>query len=249
MGVANKFSIATGIAKVLADHGAEIAFSYLPDPQRKMEARVNKALTTLQPKVVAPCNVLDDASLDDFFAIINQHYGKIDFLVHSIAFAPLQDLKKNTLETTRAGFLHTMDCSVYSFMACARHASKLMPEGGAIVTLSYYGAEKVIPGYNLMGIAKSALESAVRYASYELGSQHIRVNGVSAGPLKTLSSAALGVAKMIHHTTASSPLKRPFTQTNVGEATAFLLSDLSQAITGEILHVDNGYHAMGLAPP
>ena len=247
MGVANKFSIATGIADVLINSGAELAFSYLPDNADKMEGRVKKALAPLQPKVMAPCDVLNDESLNKFFATIKQNYGKIDFLVHSIAYAPLEDLKKRTLDASRDGFLNTMDCSVYSFIACAQRASKLMNSGGAIVTLSYYGAEKVIPGYNVMGLAKSALESAVRYASYELGPEHIRVNGISAGPLKTLSSSALGVSKIIRHATATTPLKTPLTQTQVGEATAFLLSDLSRAITGEILHVDNGYHAMGLS--
>lgn len=246
MGVANRFSIATGISTILKEKGAELAFSYLPDVSGKMAARVKKVCDNWQPAFIAPCDVLDDQSIEDFFTQLSHHVSQIDFLVHSIAYAPIEDLKKNTLETSRAGFLKAMDVSVYSFMACAHQASRLMKNGGSIVTLTYYGSEKAIPGYNVMGVAKAALESAIRYGSYELGAQGIRVNGVSAGPIKTLASSAVGVSKMIKHTSSVTPLDTPLTQRHVGEATYFLVGDHSKAITGEIIHVDNGYHAIGM---
>ena len=246
MGVANQFSIATGIADVLRDMGAELAFSYLPDPKGKMAARVQKVIAPWSPKYWAPCDVLSDASIATFFQGLAQVYGKVDFLVHSIAYAPLEDLKKSTLETSRAGFLETMNISVYSFIACLRAVKDVLRDEGSVVTLSYYGGEKVIPGYNIMGVAKSALEATVRYGAYDLGERGIRVNAISAGPVKTLAASAVGVSKIIQKYQGLSPLKRNISKRDVGLCAAYLLSDLARATTGEVVHVDAGYHVMGL---
>lgn len=245
MGVANQHSIAAGVSKVLVDMGAELAFSYLPDEKGKMETRIRKVVDEWEPKIVHPCDVSDDDSIKAFFAAVEKQYGKIDFFVHSVAFAPLDDLKCRTIDASRAGFLTAMDVSVYSFMATAREASKIMNEGGSIVTMSYFGGEKVIAGYNMMGLAKSALETSVQYAAYELGAEGIRVNAVSAGPIKTLASSAVGASKMLKMYGDIAPLGRNVTQDEVGKTTAYLLSDLSSATTGEVLHVDGGYHVMG----
>lgn len=247
MGVANQFSIATGIADVLRRMGAELAFSYLPDPKGKMAARVLKVVEPWQPKYWAPCDVLSDASIAEFFSGLAHAYESVDFLIHSIAYAPLEDLKKNTLKTSRQGFLDTMNISVYSFIACLDAVSDLLVDGGSVVTMSYYGGEKVIPGYNIMGVAKSALESAVRYGAYDLGTRGIRVNAISAGPLKTLAASAVGVNKIMKRYEGLSPLGRNITKTDVGLSAAYLLSDLARSTTGEVLHVDGGFHVMGLS--
>ncbi|MCY4443469.1 MAG: enoyl-ACP reductase [Proteobacteria bacterium] len=246
MGVANRFSIATGIASVLRDMGAELIFSYLPDTTGKMATRVNKVLSPWNITLVEPCDVLDDQSIHAFFTKVQQTYGHIDFLVHSIAYAPLEDLKQKTINTSRQGFLKTMNVSVYSFLACAQKAAQLMNQGGTILTMSYYGGQKVVPGYNVMGIAKSALEAAVRYISYDLGAKGIRVNAISAGPIKTLAASAVGVSKMLKHYEDISPLQSTVSQKQVGESAAYLLSHLSSGTTGEVVHVDGGYHIMGL---
>ena len=245
MGVANQHSIATGIAKVISAQGADLAFSYLPDTTGKMLTRVKKALADIPSKLIAPCDVGDDESIARFFAEVQSTYGNIDFLVHSIAFAAIDDLRKSTIETSRSGFLKAMEISVYSFLACTHRASQFMNAGGSVITLTYYGGEKVVPGYNVMGVAKSALDSAVRYASYELGSKGIRVNGLSSGAIKTLASSAVGASKMIKQVADIAPLPQPLTQQSVGEVAAFLISDAASSITGEILHVDGGYHVMG----
>lgn len=246
MGVANQFSIATGVAQVLRAMGAELALSYLPDPKGKMARRVRKVVDPWKPGYWAPCDVLSDASIADFFEGLAQTYAKVDFLVHSIAYAPLEDLKKSTLETSRQGFLDTMNVSVYSFIACLRAASEVMKDGGSVVTMSYYGGEKVIPGYNIMGVAKSALEAAVRYSAYDLGPRGIRVNAISSGPVKTLAASAVGVSKIIQRYRGLSPLQKNISQQDVGLSAAYLLSDLARSTTGEVLHVDAGYHVMGL---
>lgn len=249
MGVANQYSIATGIAKILRAMGAELAFSYLPDTTGKMAHRVHKAIDVCSPSCVLACDVTDDQRIEEFFSQVHEKIGTIDFLVHSIAFAPLEDLKKPTLETSRHGFLEAMNISVYSLIACARAAKNIMPYGGSIVTMSYYGGEKVVPGYNVMGVAKSALESSVRYLAYDLGSSQIRINAISAGPVKTLASSAFGVSKMLDRHARLSPLQKNITSAEIGHSAAYLLGPLSTSTTGEILHVDAGYHAMGLAMP
>lgn len=245
LGVANQHSIASGVSRVLNEMGAELAFNFLPDEKGKMEQRVRKVVDQWDPPIVLPCDVSSDDSIKEFFAAVKEKYGKIDFVVHSVAFAPIADLKCNTIEASRSGFLNAMDISVYSFLAVCREASKIMKEDGSIVTMSYFGGEKVISGYNLMGLAKSALETAVQYASFELGELGMRVNAVSAGPIKTLASSAVGASKMLKMYGDIAPLGRNVTQEEVGKTTAFLLSDLSSAITGEVVHVDGGYHIMG----
>jgi len=245
MGIANQHSIASGIARFLVDQGAEIAFSFLPDDSGKMEGRIRKVVDEWNPKLVLPCNVGKDEDIARFFGDVAKHYGKIDFLVHSIAFAPLQDLKCPTIEASREGFLNAMDVSVYSFLAVCREGSKVMNTGGSIATLTYFGGEKVIAGYNMMGLAKAALDMSVRYAAYDLGPKNIRVNGISAGPIKTLASSAVGASKMLDMYKSIAPLERNVTQDEVGKSAGYLLSDLSSGVTGEILHVDAGYHIMG----
>lgn len=245
MGVANQHSIAAGVSNVLVDMGAELAFSFLPDETGKMEQRIRKVVDQWNPAIVSPCNVADDQSIIDFFAKVKEKYGKIDFLVHSVAFAPLEDLKCRTLDASRSGFLNAMDISVYSFMATAREAAKIMSPGGSIVTMSYYGGEKVIAGYNMMGLAKAALDSAVKYAAFDLGEEGVRVNAISAGPIKTLASSAVGASKMLKMYGDIAPMGRNVSQIEVGKTAAYLLSDLSSGVTGELLHVDAGYHVMG----
>lgn len=245
MGVANQHSIASGVARVLTGMGAEIAYSYLPDEKGRMEQRVRKVVDQWEPKVVAPCNVGSDESVEEFFGEVKKQYDKIDFFVHSVAFAPMEELKCRTIEVSRQGFLNAMDISVYSFLSTAKAASAMMKPGSSMVTMSYYGGEKVIAGYNLMGLAKSALETSVQYAAFELGAEDIRVNAISAGPIKTLASSAVGASKMLKMYGDMSPMGRNVSQDEVGKTAAYLLSDLSSGTTGEVLHVDAGYHVMG----
>ena len=246
MGVANQHSIAAGVAKYLTEQGAEIGYSHLPDERGKMEGRVRKVVGDWNPKLLKPCDVNSDESIEQFFAEVKNTYGKIDFLVHSIAFAPLDDIRCPTIEASRSGFLQAMETSVFSLLAISKAAAPLMPDGGSILTMSYYGGERVIPGYNLMGLAKSALESAVGYLAYDLGTEDIRVNAISAGPIKTLASSAVGdFSKMLGVNAAIAPLGRNVTQEDVGKTSAYLLSELSTGVTGEVLHVDGGYHRMG----
>lgn len=251
MGVANSRSIATGIATTLHREGAELGFSYLPDPDGgdKMQRRVDKAISHLQPRFVIPCNVAEDTSITTFFQEVRTNWDKIDFLVHAIAFAPLPDIRCATVQASRAGFLEAMNISVYSLLAVVRTSMDLMLEGGAIATMTYYGGEKVIAGYNMMGICKAALDCTVRYLANDLGDRGIRINSVSPGPLKTLASSAIaGFTKMQKLNTEITPLKRTLTTGDVGDVTAFLLSDHAVSITGELLHVDNGSHILGSNP-
>lgn len=246
MGVANNYSIATGVAKFLHKEGADIAFSYLPDETGKMEKRIRKVVDVMEPKIVAPCDINKDEDVEKFFAEVKEIYGSIDFLVHSIAYAPLEDIRCSTVEASRSGFLTAMESSCYSFIVTAREASKLMHRGGSIVTMTYYGAEKVLAGYNLMGVAKSALESSTKYLAYDLGPKNIRVNSISAGPIKTLASSAIGdFSEMLGLNAGIAPLGRTVTNDEVGKTAGFLLSDLSTGTTGENLHVDAGYNIMG----
>lgn len=248
MGIANEFSIAAAVAKVLHDEGAQLGFNHLPDKEGRdrMAKRAFRVADPLGVKFVRPCEVSQDSDIKSFFAEVKDEFGSIDFLVHSIAFAPLDDIRCATLDASREGFKIAMDISVYSFIAVVKAAAPLMVDGGSIVTMSYFGGEKVVGGYNLMGLVKSALEMATKYLAYDLGPKNIRVNAVSAGPIKTLASSAVAdLSDMLTLNAAVSPLGRNITTEEVGKASAFLLSDLASATTGEVLHVDGGYNIMG----
>ncbi len=246
MGVANQRSIATGIATQLHGQGAHMGFSYLPDASGKMKQRVEKAIEGIPAVFLEPCNVGADADIQTFFEQAKTYTPSIDFFLHSIAFAPLEDIRCPTVEASRQGFITALDISVYSFIATAKHAAKLMPNGGSILTLSYFGGEKVVGGYNLMGVAKAALEAAVRYLAYDLGPQGIRVNAISAGVVKTLAASAVGdFGQMLSGHAGISPLQRNVTLEEIGSTAAFLFSPGGSGITGEVIHVDAGYHIMG----
>jgi enoyl-[acyl-carrier protein] reductase I len=248
MGVANEHSLASGVAEFLKKEGAEIGFSHLPDKEggpAKMLRRVMRVAEPLGITFVRPCDVANDADVTRFFNEVKEEFGSIDFLVHSIAFAPLDDIRCATIDASRAGFLTAMDISVYSFIACARAAVPLMDKGGAMTTMTYYGGERVVGGYNLMGVCKAALESATKYLAWDLGPKGIRVNAVSAGPVKTLASSAVGAGDMLQLYSAMAPMGRNISNEEVGRSAGFLLSDMASATTGEILHVDCGYHVMG----
>lgn len=243
MGVVNDFSIAWAISRKLLDEGAELAFTHLPG--EKMERRVRKLVDPLNPKLVTPCDVQIDADVARVFDEVKSTYGAIDFVLHSIAFAPIEDLKCAFVDASREGFKTAMDVSVYSLACVARHATPAMSRGGSIATLTYLGGEKVVSGYNMMGVCKAALDASVRYLAYDLGPKNIRVNAVSAGPVKTLAASAVGDAdKLAGLYEAVAPLGRNVTREEVGSAGLFLLSDLATGITGEVLHVDCGYNIM-----
>jgi len=244
LGVANDFSIAWAVSQKLLAEGAELGFTHLPG--EKMERRVRKLADPIGSKLVTPCDVQKDEDVERVFRQAGETYGSIDFVVHSIAFAPLDDIKRPFAQASRQGFLTAMDVSVYSLAAVSRHAAAVMPAGGSVLTLTYFGGEKVVAGYNLMGVCKAALDMAVRYLAYDLGPQKVRVNGLSAGPVKTLAASAVGEAdKLAGLYEAVSPMGRNITREEVGAAGLFLLSDLAAGITGEILHVDCGYNIMG----
>ena len=244
MGVANDRSIAWGIAKALADQGAELAFSYQGEAFGK---RVEPLAASLGSDFLLDVDVTDDASLDAAFGRIGERWGKLDFVVHAIVFSNKEELDGRYVETTRDNFLMTMDISVYSFTAVAQRAEKLMTEGGALLTMTYYGAEKVMPNYNVMGVAKAALEASVRYLAVDLGPKNIRVNAISAGPIKTLAASGIGDFRYIlKWNEYNAPLKRTVTIEEVGKSALYLLSDLSTGVTGEIHHVDSGYHTVGM---
>ena len=244
LGVANDYSIAWAISRQLLDEGAEIGFTHLPG--EKMERRLRKLTDPINARLVTPCDVAKDEDVARVFDEARATYGTLDFVLHSIAFAPLEDLKKPFVMSSRAGFLTAMDISVYSLAIVARHAAELMPDGGAIATLTYFGGERVVSGYNLMGVCKAALDASVRYLAYDLGPKKIRVNALSAGPVKTLAASAVGEAdKLAGLYEAVSPLGRNIEREEVGKAGMFLLSDLASGITGEVLHVDCGYNVMG----
>ncbi|HUQ71712.1 MAG TPA: enoyl-ACP reductase [Planctomycetaceae bacterium] len=252
LGVVNDYSIAWAITEELHRQGASLGFTHLPDKDPsnpKMERRVRKLVDPLAPKMVFPCDVQNDADLDGAFAKAKEVFGEIDFVVHSIAYAPIDDLKGPVYAASRDGFKQAMDISVYSFMAVCHRAKPLMPKGGSLITLTYLGGEKVIPGYNIMGLCKSALETATEYLAHELGSQNIRVNALSAGPIKTLSSSAVkDIDQMFKLYESAAPMRRNVDGPEVAKSALYLLSDLSSGVTGETLHVDAGYHVMG-APP
>ena len=244
LGLANDFSIAWAITQKLLAEGAEVGFTHLPG--EKMERRVRKLAEPISAKLITPCDVQSDDDVARVFREAGEVYGSLDFVLHSIAYAPIDDLKKPFVQSSRDGFKTAMDISVYSLASVARHAAEVMPDGGAIETLTYFGGERVVSGYNLMGVCKAALDMAVKYLAYDLGPKKIRVNGLSAGPVKTLAASAVGDSdKLAGLYEAVSPLGRNILREEVGSAGMFLLSDLSSGITGEILHVDCGYNVMG----
>ena len=244
MGVANNRSIAWGIAKACADAGAELALTYQGEALKK---RVEPLAAELGAIVAGHCDVTDLDTIDAVFAELESRWGKLDFVVHAIAFSDKDELTGRYVETTRENFNRTMDISVYSLTAVAKRAEPLMTDGGSIITLTYYGAEKVMPHYNVMGVAKAALEASVRYLAVDLGGSNIRVNAISAGPIKTLAASGIGDFRYIlKWNEYNSPLKRTVTIEQVGGSALYLLSDLSQGVTGEVHHVDSGYHTVGM---
>ncbi|BCG96242.1 enoyl-ACP reductase FabI [Mesorhizobium sp. 131-2-1] len=244
LGVANNRSIAFGIAKACVDHGAEIALTYQGEAFKK---RVEPLAAELNAHVAGHCDVTDPASLDAVFDDIARYWGKLDFLVHAIAFSDKDELTGRYVETTRDNFLRTMDISVFSFTTIAKRAEPLMTDGGSLLTLTYYGAEKVMPHYNVMGVAKAALEASVRYLAVDLGAKKIRVNAISAGPIKTLAASGIGDFRYIlKWNEYNAPLKQTVTQEEVGDSGVYFLSDLSRGVTGEVHHVDSGYHVVGM---
>jgi len=244
MGVANDRSLAWGIARAVAEHGAELAFTYQGDALLK---RVTPLAQSVGSDMILPCDVTDAASLDAVFSTVAETFGSLDFVVHAIAYADKEELKGRYVDTSRENFLMSLDISCFSFTDICRRASALMPNGGSMVTLTYYGAEKVMPNYNVMGIAKSALETSVQYIAVDLGRDNIRVNAISAGPVKTLAASGIGDFRYIlKWNEYNSPLKRNTTLDDVGGAGLFLLSDLGSGVTGEVLHVDSGYHVVGM---
>ncbi|GAB5436607.1 enoyl-ACP reductase FabI [Falsiruegeria mediterranea] len=244
MGLANDKSIAWGIAKALADAGADLAFSYQGDALKK---RVDPLAAQLGSEIVLPCDVGDEASIDGLFNALEEKWGKLDFIVHAIGFSDKNELRGRYVDTSRANFQLTMDISVYSFTAVAARAEKMMDAGGSMLTLTYYGAEQVMPHYNVMGVAKAALEASVKYLAEDLGKDGIRVNAISAGPIKTLAASGIGDFRYIMKWNEyNSPLRRNVTIDDVGNSALYLLSDLSAGVTGENLHVDAGYHVVGM---
>ncbi len=244
MGVANDRSIAWGIAEMAHQSGAELAFTYQGEA---LEKRVRPLAESVKSTIVEACDVTDEASLDRTFKAIEEKWGGLDFVVHAIAFSDKNELDGLYLNTTRANFLRTMDISVYSFTAVAQRAVPLMKNGGSLLTLTYYGAERVMPHYNVMGVAKAGLECSVRYLAADLGAKNIRVNAISAGPIKTLAASGIGDFRFIlRWNELNAPLKRNVTIDDVGRAGLFLLSDLGSGVTGEVMHVDAGYHTVGM---
>ncbi|MEH6522102.1 enoyl-ACP reductase FabI [Sulfitobacter sp.] len=244
MGLANDKSIAWGIAKQLSDAGAELAFSYQGDALKK---RVNPLAAQLGSDIVLPCDVGDEESIDALFAGLAERWDNLDFIVHAIGFSDKNELRGRYVDTSRSNFALSMDISVYSFTAVVQRAEKMMNNGGSCLTLTYYGAEKVMPHYNVMGVAKAALEASVQYLAEDLGKDGIRVNAISAGPIKTLAASGIGDFRYIMKWNEyNSPLRRNVTIDEVGKSALYLLSDLGSGTTGENLHVDAGYHVVGM---
>ena len=253
LGVANDRSIAWAIADMIMAEGGQCGFSHLPDPagddRRKNRRRVEKCLeksdNDANAKFLEPLDVQNDENIATFMAKAKEEFGSIDFLLHSIAFADRDDLGRDTIETSRAGFKMAMDISVYSLMAVSNAAKGFLNDNASIACMSYFGGEKCVPGYNVMGVCKAALEAATRYLAHDLGPRGIRVNAISAGPLKTLAGTAAGVGSMLNMYKHVAPLCRNITHSEVGKTGMFMLSDMSTGITGEVLHVDGGYNSMG----
>lgn len=247
MGVANERSIAWGIARALHEQGAELAFTYQGDA---FGARVKPLAASIGSQIVLPCDVEDDASLDALFDRLHAAWDKLDFLVHGIAFSEKEALKGRYVDTGRRNFLKTLDISCYSFTDVCRRAATMMPDGGSIITLTYAGSEKVMPNYNVMGVAKAALEASVRYLAADLGPDGVRINALSPGPMRTLAGSVIGSARYVFRFNRDfAPLRRNIDFDDVGGAALFFLSDLSRGVTGEILHVDAGFHVVGIPSP
>ena len=247
MGVANNRSIAWGIAKAARAHGAALALTYQGDALKK---RVEPLAAELQAAVVGHCDVTEAATMDAVFAEVARLWGSLDFLVHAIAFSDKDELTGRYVDTSEGNFTKSLLISCYSFTALAQRAEKLMANGGSLLTLTYYGAEKWMPHYNVMGVAKAALEASVRYLAADLGPKNIRVNAISAGPIRTLAAAGIGDFRYIlRWNEYNSPLRRTVTIEEVGETAAYLASDMARGMTGEILHVDAGYHVVGMKNP
>ena len=244
MGVANDRSIAWGITKILAKHGASIALTYQSDALKK---RVEPLARSIDSEILIPCDVVDSNSMKNVFEVIKEKWGSIDFLVHGIAFSNKNELRGKYYNTSAENFNQTMHISCYSFTEACRLAEPLINNGGSILTLTYYGAEQVMPHYNVMGVAKAALEASVRYLAVDLGEKNIRVNAISAGPIKTLAASGIGDFRFIlKWNELNAPLKRNVSQIDVGNSALYLLSNLGSAVTGEIQHVDCGYHTVGM---
>ena len=244
MGVANERSIAWGIAAKLAEQGAKLAFTFQGEA---LEKRVRPLAASVDSDLVLPCDVTDEQSVDAVFSTLAKKWGKLDFVLHAIAYSDKEELKGQYVDTSRENFQRTMDISVYSFTHIAQKATTMMNAGGSLLTLTYYGAERVMPHYNVMGVAKAALEASIRYLAVDLGGRNIRVNSLSAGPMKTLAASGIGDFRYIlKWNEYNSPLKRNVTLEDVGGAGLYLLSDLSSGVTGETHHVDCGYHVVGM---
>ena len=244
MGVANDRSIAWGIAAKLAEQGAELAFTFQGEALQK---RVTPLASSVGSDLVMPCDVTDEASMDQVFSTLADQWGTLDFVLHAIAYSDKEELKGGYVDTSRQNFQRTMDISVYSFTAIAKRATAMMNDGGSMLTLTYSGAAGVMPHYNVMGVAKAALEASIRYLAVDLGGRNIRVNGLSAGPMKTLAASGIGDFRYIlKWNQYNSPLKRNVTLDDVGGAGMYLLSDLASGVTGETHHVDCGYHVVGM---
>ena len=248
MGVANDHSIAWGIAETLSRHGAELAFTYQDETFGK---RVRPLAQSVGASLVLPCDVEDEAGIDSVFAQLMRHWGRLDFVVHAIAYSDKEELKGKYIDTTQANFIRTMQISCFSLTSVARRAERMMDAGGSLLTLTFFGAERVVPSYNVMGVAKAALEASVRYLAVDLGQRGIRVNAISAGPMRTLAGAAIHNARHVYKSSRdNAPLGRNVRLEEIGGAGLYLLSDLSRGVTGEIHHVDCGFHVVGLpAPP
>jgi enoyl-[acyl-carrier protein] reductase I len=244
MGVANDRSLAWGISKSLHEHGAELAFTYQGEA---LEKRLRPLAESIGSDFIMPCDVTDESSIEATFAELEKRWGTIDFVVHAIGFSDKEELKGRYVDTSRDNFLMSLDISCYSFTNICKHAEKIMPNGGSMITLTYYGAEQVIPHYNVMGVAKAALEASVRYLAEDLGRSNIRVNAISAGPIKTLAASGIGDFRYIlKWNELNAPLRRNVTIEDVGKSAVYMLSDLSSGVTGETHHVDSGYHVVGM---
>ena len=243
-GVANERSIAWGISEAMHKHGARMAFTFAGEA---LEKRVRPLAESVGAELVSQCDVTNDQQIESVFAEVGSKWGGIDVLIHAVAFANREDLEGTYLNTSRDGFKLALDVSAYSLVALSRQAAPLMQSGGSVLTLSYYGSEKVVAGYNVMGVAKAALEASVRYLAADLGPQNIRVNAISAGPIKTLAAAGIkGFKSILHVVEEKAPLRRNVTQDDVAKTALFLCSDLGSGVTGEVLHVDSGYNILGI---
>lgn len=247
VGVANNHSIAWGIAQSLASAGAELAFTYQGEAFGK---RVEPLAQSVGSDIVLPCDVEDASSVDNVFSTLADKWGKIDFLVHAVAFSDKEELRGRYVDTSRENFLQSLNVSCFSFTDMARRASAIMNEGGAMVTMTFLGADRVMPSYNVMGVAKAALEASVRYLAVDLGKDGIRVNAISAGPMRTLAGAAIGDARYVYgYSRDKSPLNRSVELEEVGNAGLYMLSSLSGGVTGEVMYVDSGFHTIGIPKP